>query len=558
MNSSSKSGCIIFRDYENLSKAGAGGYGLVLKAKKKNESFFSAIKLIPMDMPTMGRQTLCEAQKVSGITSHDSIVSCLDYWEDEFTKADHDTFIRLIKPKKTEPFYYFPTNARQMNFLCIRMEFCENGNLKQWLKSRGSSIDVWENIQIFLQIARGVEHIHAHKLIHRDLKPANILFFKKNAKISDFGWSATHNVGEYQHTPRAGSALYQTPEQAFGKYGQSTDYYALGLILYELFHPDAQKNVGEALTSLKYTREIPSEIRRQYPIIAELISKLISVVPTDRPNCDRIVTTIRPLIKALKPKPEIGITQNRCNRCAVSLLGTRYKCTICPKFFLCESCEKYDEDHCTKHNFLKLKDEHSPNNGDGCEHYRRKCKLKCPLPECGSANGFFGCRVCHDQDIKGHKMDRFSVKEILCTQCGGQQFPRSACLFCKTSFAEYFCSICNLFDDSEEAKLIYHCYRCGICRKKANEALQYTHCDNCFMCYPSSLLLEDGESVSDDSFFKHECKKEAGKIPCSVCQKDIHNSREPAVLADCHHYVHQSCKTTFPNHVGNCPLCGCW
>lgn len=368
------------RDYENLSKAGAGAYGLVLKAKKKNENFFSAIKLIPMDVPTMGRQTLCEAEKVSGIARHDSIVPCVEYWEDEFTKAEHEMFFRLVKPKKTEPFHYFPTNARQMNFLCIRMEFCENGNLKQWLKNRGSDIDVWESIQVFLQIARGVEHVHAHKLIHRDLKPANILFFKKNAKISDFGWSATHNVGEYQHTPRAGAALYQTPEQAFGKYGQSTDYYALGLILFELFHPEAQQNIGEALTNLKYTREIPREIQRRHPIIAELIGKLISVVPTERPNCARIVLTIKPLLDALKPQPEIGITRSQCNRCTVTLLGVRYKCTVCPKYFLCESCEEDDEDHCTKHNFLKLRDERSHDLNGGCEHYRRKCKLKVSKP----------------------------------------------------------------------------------------------------------------------------------------------------------------------------------
>lgn len=330
-----------------------------------------------MDMPSMGRQTLSEAMKVSGISSHDSIVSCLDYWEDEFTKADHDTFSGLIKPKKTEPFYYFPTNSNQLKFLCIRMEFCENGTLKQWLKSRGSGINAWENIQVFLQIARGIEHIHAHKLIHRDVKPANILFFKKNAKISDFGWSATHNVGEYQHTPRAGAALYQTPEQAFGKYGQSTDYYALGLILFELFYPEAQSNIGQALMSLKYTREIPIEITTRYPIVAELINKMISVHPSERPSCAQIVVIVKPLLDILKPRPEMTVQHSKCNRCTVSLRGIRYKCTVCPKFFLCENCEEDNEEHCETHNFLKLKtNESGANDGLGCAHYRRKCKLK--------------------------------------------------------------------------------------------------------------------------------------------------------------------------------------
>lgn len=371
---------MVLRDYENLSKAGAGGFGLVLRAKKKGENFFSAIKLIPIDAPTTTGQTLSEAKKVSGISKHDSIVSCLDYWEDVFTKVDHDNFLRLVKPKKAEPFFYFPTNSKQLKFLCIRMEFCENGTLRQWLKNR-KGFDVWENIQIFLQLARGIEHIHAHKLIHRDVKPANILFYKKNAKISDFGWSATHNVGEYQHTPRAGAALYQTPEQACGVYGQSTDYYALGLILFELFHPEAQKNIGLTLVNLKYTRQMPMDIQAKYPIVAELINKMISVVPNERPNCTTIVKMIKPLLDALTPKPEFGIqSSNKCNDCSAVLRGVRYKCTICPKYLLCESCEENDEEHTKNHNFLKMKtSENTVNESHGCQHYRRKCKLKVKL-----------------------------------------------------------------------------------------------------------------------------------------------------------------------------------
>lgn len=369
--------CTVLRDYENISKAGAGGFGLVLKAKKKNENFYSAIKLIPMDIPTTGLQTLSEAKKASGISAHDSIVPCLDYWEDEFTKVDHDIFVRLAKPKTSEPFFHFPTNTKRLKFLCIRMEFCENGTLKQWLKSRGNTVDVWESIQIFLQIARGIEHIHAHKLIHRDVKPANILFSKKNAKISDFGWSAIHNVGEYQHTPRAGAALYQTPEQAFGKYGKSTDYYALGLILFELFYPEAQKNIGETLVQLKYNRKIPRDIERQCPMAAELINKLISVDPSERPNCGRIVKIVKPLLDGLKPMPEVGVQQNKCSRCTVFFRGIRYKCTVCPKYFVCESCEEDDQEHCESHSFLKIKpNEYYGNDDNGCVHYRRKCKLK--------------------------------------------------------------------------------------------------------------------------------------------------------------------------------------
>lgn len=70
---------------------------------------------------------------------------------------------------------------------------------------------------------------------------------------------------------------------------------------------------------------------------------------------------------------------------------------------------------------------------------------------------------------------------------------------------QHFCSICNLFDDSEEATLIYHCHLCGICRKKAHESFKYKHCDRCCMCYPSSILTEDGEEISD-TLAQHEVR----------------------------------------------------
>lgn len=150
-------------------------------SQEKDENFYSAIKLIPIDFSSSGRQTLSEAKKVSGISKHDSIVSCVDYWEDVFTKADHNIFLRLVRPRTTEPFHYFPTDSKELKFLCIRMEFCENGTLKDWLKNR-KSVNVWESIQIFLQLARGIEHIHAHRLIHRDVKPLIFFYSKRMPK----------------------------------------------------------------------------------------------------------------------------------------------------------------------------------------------------------------------------------------------------------------------------------------------------------------------------------------------------------------------------------------
>jgi len=291
-------------------------------------------------------------------------------------------------------------------------------------------------------------------------------------------------------------------------------------------------------------------------VISHLIKLLISFNPTERPNCEEIMKMIRGmLVDESVPMPTLASDDSgghNCSGCKNPLFGVRYKCSVCSEFWLCKTCEEKNEDgriHNHEHDLLKIrKVPEAQDGGNGCQHYRRKCILQCSMQNC---KRFFYCRFCHDQSIKGHEMDRFKVEEIQCTGCGLKQSPRSSCLMCKRQFAKYSCLICHLFDDSENAdKLIFHCHSCGICRRRANENLKYSHCDRCSMCYPIG--------TSELSFSEHVCVEDAGTVPCSVCHRDMHKSREPGVLVECHHYVHQGCRLQFPDGTTKCPMCGHW
>lgn len=52
----------------------------------------------------------------------------------------------------------------------------------------------------------------------------------------------------------------------------------------------------------------------------------------------------------------------------------------------------------------------------GCRHYQRACKMRA---EC--CNRLFTCRLCHDEAVTGHQMDRYAVKDVLCMRCGTLQ-----------------------------------------------------------------------------------------------------------------------------------------
>lgn len=103
---------------------------------------------------------------------------------------------------------------------------------------------------------------------------------------------------------------------------------------------------------------------------------------------------------------------------------------------------------------------HDPNAGVlGCRHYHRSAALVAPC--CGEE---FVCRLCHDEAVPDHKLDRFAVRDMRCMVCGVRQGVGAACTACGASMARYYCSICHLFDDDPHRD-IYHCPFCNFCRR---------------------------------------------------------------------------------------------
>ncbi|MCA9691752.1 MAG: alpha/beta fold hydrolase [Myxococcales bacterium] len=161
-------------------------------------------------------------------------------------------------------------------------------------------------LDIALGLARGLAAAHRHGVLHRDIKPANVVLAKTGEpKLIDFGIAKLRRRGrggdpaqsytglELAFTDPAlvGTPLYMAPELWQGRpASESTDLYALGLVLHELLAggpPAEEAYSGEVLIAQLATREIV-HLRQLNPSVpaalADVIARLTATNPEERPR----------------------------------------------------------------------------------------------------------------------------------------------------------------------------------------------------------------------------------------------------------------------------------
>ncbi len=151
-----------------------------------------------------------------------------------------------------------------------------------------------------LELARGLEAIHARGTVHRDLKPANVLLGRNgDVKIADFGIAldATSD-GLTRPGTTIGTPPYVAPEQILGERVDARgDLFALGVLLYELLAgapPFREPVEGEKDTLLqRIQRARYATVRKAAPLaprwLAKLVHSLLRAKPRARPASAQLV-----------------------------------------------------------------------------------------------------------------------------------------------------------------------------------------------------------------------------------------------------------------------------
>lgn len=126
------------------------------------------------------------------------------------------------------------------------------------------------------QLAEAVAAAHAAGVLHRDLKPSNLRVTpERRLKVLDFGLArAAPSAQDAEEMTRsfaiAGTLPYMAPEQlSGGRVDERSDLWAVGVVLYELAtgkHPFASSSdSGTAAAILSSVPAAPTQVRRNLP-----------------------------------------------------------------------------------------------------------------------------------------------------------------------------------------------------------------------------------------------------------------------------------------------------
>ncbi len=226
-------------DYELLEQIGAGGMGVIFKARQISLNRIVALKMISGPQSDQERFRL-EAEAIAAM-AHPNIVSIYEIGEHE-------------------------------GRLFFAMQYVDGCNLKQYLNKH--KVTATDAARIVETVSRAVHYAHQRGILHRDLKPANILMDADGQPhITDFGLAKRIDQDvELTHSGTImGTPGYMAPEQALGKTKNltvATDVYGLGAILYALLTGEAPFTGDSTLEVIRQVGEQPPRSPRA--IVPEL------------------------------------------------------------------------------------------------------------------------------------------------------------------------------------------------------------------------------------------------------------------------------------------------
>lgn len=205
------------------------------------------------------------------------------------TIFDHKHIIRV------HDLHFIPWGGTGL--LLLSMEHADGGTFKDWLSNHSEDLEARRTVGLdyFKQACKGVKTIHDSGAIHLDLKPTNLLFSGEVLKVSDFG-SARYAQILNQSNPshwripsiEEGTPIYRSPEHFTTPHPDDldvrADIYSLGIILFELLHPECRPPFWGSNKRLRHLHaEVPApRLPETDEELAAIVGRCLEKDPEDR------------------------------------------------------------------------------------------------------------------------------------------------------------------------------------------------------------------------------------------------------------------------------------
>ena len=234
--------------YMLTGKIGQGGIAEIFRARQESLNRDVAIKIL--------FARFCNDSEVLRRFERESVV---------IARLNHPNIVHVIDKGKAGNRYYFV------------MEYVDGTSLREVIDS--TKIPRRTKLEMVAHVCKALDYAHKNGVIHRDIKPANILIDREgNPMVADFGIAQIVGPGDGEVTASdmvMGTLAYMSPEQKISttNVDQTTDIYALGVIIYEIL--TAKKPLGRF--------KMPSELDTSNPPeYDQIVQKCLAQEPKDR------------------------------------------------------------------------------------------------------------------------------------------------------------------------------------------------------------------------------------------------------------------------------------
>ena len=256
---------LVLGQYEILDKLGAGGMGVVYRARHRRMKREVALKVLQRDAlenPVLLERFHREVQAAAKLT-HPHIVTSHD--ADEWDGVHY-----------------------------LVMEYIAGHDLQQLVKAHGP-LKFEQAAGWIMQAAQGLGYAHTQGIVHRDIKPANLLIDEDHTlKILDMGLARFEaecaSMDGLTHTGQImGTVDFMAPEQASdtATADARSDIYSLGCTFYFVLtaKPVFPGNtiVHKIMAHARDPRPSLQELRTDLPVeVDQVLKKMMAIDPADR------------------------------------------------------------------------------------------------------------------------------------------------------------------------------------------------------------------------------------------------------------------------------------